>query len=200
MKFYKKLVYGVGINDYEGKVAIRVNGSDKLIDSYSRWKDMLRRCYSSNFLENNKTYIGSSVSTDWLVFSNFKSYYDKYNIGGFHLDKDIISRGNKIYCEEFCSFVPSEINSLITNSKKIRGNFPVGVYCDKSKNKFRATCSVNNKTINLGWFDTPLDAFNTYKKYKTELIVEMAISYYNKGLIPYKTYDALIKWDIGILD
>lgn len=200
MKFAKKLVYGVGVNDYEGKTSTRVNGKDRPIDSYSRWKDMLRRCYSDKFIQNNPVYAGTSVSTEWLIFSNFKVYYDKYHIEGFHLDKDIINRGNKVYCGEFCSFVPVEINNLITNSKKIRGNCPVGVYYDATKMKYNARCSVKDKSVNLGRFNTPEEAFAMYKEYKTDLIRKMSTDYYTKGLLQYDTHMALMSWDIGIFD
>ena len=79
----KKLVYGIGINDADYAVTewetIEVNGKrkKKLVwgcPYYRTWKDMLRRCYSTKFQETNPTYIGCSVSDEWLTFSVFKSW------------------------------------------------------------------------------------------------------------------------------
>ena len=47
------------------------------------------------------------------------------------LDKDILIKGNKIYSQDTCIFVPKAINSLFTNRKRFRGEYPIGVYKGK---------------------------------------------------------------------
>lgn len=37
------------------------------------------------------------------------------------LDKDILNKGNKVYCPENCIFVPRRINNLFTKSNRVRG-------------------------------------------------------------------------------
>ena len=43
------------------------------------------------------------------------------------IDKDILYKGNKIYCPEKCIFVPFSINSLFTKRQNRRGDYPIGV-------------------------------------------------------------------------
>jgi hypothetical protein len=116
------------------------------------------------------------------------------------VDKDILNKGNKIYSPETCIFVPNNINALIINCKKARGKYPIGVYLLKS-GKFRATYSnslLGCRTVHLGCFDTPEQAFKAYKLYKEIHIKEVA-DYY-KEQIPEKLYKALYNWIIDIND
>lgn len=39
--------------------------------AYSRWYNLLQRCYSSNFHKNHSTYARASICEDWLVFLIF---------------------------------------------------------------------------------------------------------------------------------
>jgi len=56
-----------------------------------------------------------------------------------------------------------------------RGDYPIGVqnfkYKYRTKEKFKASCSDGSgKSIYLGLYDSAMDAFNTYKNYKENLI------------------------------
>lgn len=96
----KKRVWGVGINDCE------IRSKEKVVIV---WRDMLQRCYDSNFVENNHTYTGCSVCDEWLYLSNFKKWFEENYVEGYQLDKDILVKGNKVYSPETCCFVPREI-------------------------------------------------------------------------------------------
>ena len=114
----KHKICGVGVCDVEHSV-IQENG--KVILSYYTWRDMLRRCYSQAFQNKEPTYKGCAVCEDWMFYSNFKRWFDDSENGyceGYCLDKDIITKNNKVYSPENCCFVPREINSLLTNRKK----------------------------------------------------------------------------------
>lgn len=52
-----KLLYGVGLNDYDGK--INVNG--KILKFYKVWQSMLSRCYDFKYHSRYPAYIGCSV-------------------------------------------------------------------------------------------------------------------------------------------
>ena len=54
------------------------------------------------------------------------------------------------------------------------------------------------KTIALGEFSTPEEAFYAYKKYKENVIKEVADKY--KPLIPGKVYEALYNYEVDITD
>lgn len=113
----RKPIFGVGINDHDKPTF--VNG--KSIKEYQIWTDMLRRCYSEFELNRHPTYKGCEASDNFKRFSGFLSWAEN-QIGfckdGWQLDKDIIIKGNKIYSEETCCFVPPEINSLFVKNKK----------------------------------------------------------------------------------
>ena len=110
MNTKRKIVYGVAHNDYAGR--IKENG--KHIRSYRSWISMLSRCYGEKELNNRPSYKGCSVCDEWLLFSNFKKWFDDPTNGyqnGYCLDKDILIKGNKVYSPNTCCFVPNEIRA-----------------------------------------------------------------------------------------
>ena len=169
-------------------------------ESYLRWHDMINRCYNEKFLKRQPQYRGCSVCEEWLNYSNFKVWYDQNNIPrmSFDLDKDILFKGNKIYSPETVVFVPHTINTLFLSKKDDRGDFPIGVYCEKDKKRFRAAMSFMGKQIKLGSFETVESAFERYKEYKEDFIKDMAEQF--KDEIPHKVYEAMMKWEIEIDD
>jgi hypothetical protein len=125
------LVCGEGINDLTGET----NSA-----AYKSWKAMITRCYSKKSQEHRPSYIGCSVSREWLIFSEFKRWHDANYVDGFQLDKDLLVYGNKIYSKETCAYVPRYINSLLIDSKQTRGKYPRGVTLSK-RGKYQAKCS-----------------------------------------------------------
>ena len=183
--------YGLGIIDYP----LAVKG----LKSFIAWNNMLRRCYNEKTRQTFPTYKDCRVCDEWLRFSNFKKWFDDNYIEGYHLDKDILVKGNKVYSPETCCFVPSEINKLLTKADKIRGNTPLGVgMCQNGL--FFARISINKKLYILGTFTSKEDAFKVYKKAKEKHLQEVAIKYYAKGLIKENVYIALLNHKIEITD
>lgn len=194
MKEKCSTVYGIGINDFDGRV--KVNG--KIVKSYDVWHSMIERCYSNKSKEKRPTYIGCRVHKEWLSYSAFKEWFDSNYIDGYQLDKDILFKGNKIYCTDTCCFVPREINILFVKHDAKRGECPIGVcYC---KGRFRADISVNGQRKNIGIFDNKENAFNAYKEAKENQIKSMAIKYYSNGLISLNVYNSMIKYKVSITD
>lgn len=167
---------------------------------------MLSRCYSAKFQEKRPSYIGCSVSDDWLYYPNFKKWYDEnyYEINNktAQLDKDILIKGNKIYSADTCVFVPGFINNLFTKRQKLRGELPIGVNYDKASKKYRAQLNIfeNGKKTrkNLGYFTTPEEAFEVYKQAKENYIKETADNYKDK--IPAELYEAMYSYRVDIND
>lgn len=135
-----------------------------------KWDNMLSRCYDKNTQENQPSYKKCSVDIKWYNFQNFAEWYEEYYREGFHLDKDLLFKGNKIYSPETCVFVPPVINTQFAKRNKMRGIYPIGVSYDKKRGKFQASCRVNGKQKNLGRFDIPKDAFQSYKVAKEKEI------------------------------
>lgn len=169
-------------------------------ESYLKWHDMINRCYNAKFHERQPQYKGCTVCEEWLNYSNFKVWYDQNKMDGMvlDLDKDILFKGNKVYSSETCCFVPHAINTLFLNSKKNRGDLPLGVHFDNDKGKYRAEMSFMGRQIKLGTFDTAKDAFARYKEYKEDFIQDMAEQY--RDVISDKVYEAMMDWKIEIDD
>lgn len=169
---------------------------------YEKWHHMLQRCYEEYKGIGNKTYEECYVCEEWLNYQNFAEWMEAnyYIIKNekMCLDKDILIKGNKLYSPETCCFVPNRINVLFTKRNKLRGDFPIGVSFDKRAKKFSAVCNNLNKSVWIGYYNTPEEAFIAYKNFKEHLIISIAEAY--KEYLPYNIYEALLKYKIEIGD
>lgn len=179
-----KLQFGIGINDAGYVVCktevILVNGvrkQKKLFKCpyFSRWYNMLMRCYSENYQKKNQTYVGCTVCNEWLVFSKFRAWMEGQDWEGKELDKDILVKGNKLYSPQTCVFVSPNVNKLLVDSGGKRGVYPIGVSFHKSEQAIRATCLDGaRKQAHLGYFKTPEEAHEAWRKYKHALACKIA--------------------------
>ena len=193
----RSLVFGVGINDWVGKV--KVDGKD--IREYQLWKNMLKRCFSEKYKQNQPTYEGVTCSKEWLSMTTFiedVSQMEGFGLSGWELDKDILQKGNKLYSKETCCFVPKEVNSLLTKRDNCRGEYPVGVYFDKHAGKFKAQLTINGELKHLGLFTTPEQAFLAYKLAKEVQIKVVAQKW--KHLLDERVFQALMAYEVAIDD
>jgi hypothetical protein len=197
---YDRSIYNIGFIG-EGSFKTSVNG--KMTPQYKTWHSMMTRCYSDKYQEKQPTYVGCTVDERWHNFQNFAAWYDQnyYDVEGqrMQLDKDILIKRNKIYSQEKCVFVPQNINKLFIKKELKRGNLPIGVSFHKYNKNFVAQCTNGKgKQLHLGSYDTPEKAFQSHKKYKEELIKQIAGEY--KGIIPDRLYDAMISYQVEITD
>lgn len=192
-----KSVFGVG---YVGIGNYKVKQDGKHTTYYIRWRGMLERCYNPKYQEEKKTYVGCSVVEEWHNFQNFAEWmeqnYNPETMQGWHLDKDILVKGNKIYSPETCCFVPPEINSLFTKCNSMRGEYPIGV--TKKGIKFLIILSKRNKRCNISSHSSPKEAFQAYKTVKECYIKEVADEW--KGLISDRVYQAMYNYQVEITD
>lgn len=170
--------------------------------SYSTWHNMLKRCYDSDFLKKRTTYKGCSVCEEWHCFATFQEWFDEHHKDGWHLDKDILVKGNKVYSPNTCCFVPNEINTLFTKRQNYRGKTPIGVvYCKPQrcfKECYKATITRGKGSKYIGTFATPVDAFNAYKREKEKWIKEVADKW--KDQLEPRVYKALYNYKVEITD
>ena len=189
----QKTVYGIGyIGVGEHKT------SDNLI-LYDKWSGMLRRCYDSKFLIKHPSYEGCSIIEEWHNFQVFAEwFYENWKpyMKGWHLDKDILVKGNKIYSPETCCFVPQEINGLLITRKLDRGMYPIGVSYNKRDETYTTEIPKNKKGKRN--FKTVDEAFKLYKELKEEHIKEKAD--YWKDKIDLRVYKAMYDYRIEITD
>ena len=193
----RSLVYGVGINDWGGKV--RVDG--KPIWEYNLWSGMLQRCFTDGFKQSRPTYEGVTCSKEWLSMVTFIEDVSKmkgFGLDGWELDKDILHKGNKLYSKDTCCFVPHEINMLLTKRDKARGEYPVGIYFHKATGKFMAQLNINGKKKYLGYFTTAEEAFQAYKLAKEAQIKVVAHKW--KHLLDERVFQALMTYEVNIDD
>ena len=191
------LVQGVGVYEAGEFVCIEDGNVTK---EYALWGAMLQRCYSEKYHAKQPTYVGCSVSEMFKNFQQFAKWVVQqagYGLTGWQLDKDLIYRGNKIYSENTCVFLPRNINMLLSVLAASRGNMPIGV--SKGSGKFRAECSNgSSKTKHLGTFPTPELAFAAYKIFKEALIKQRANEY--KAQLDPRSYAALMSYEVSITD
>lgn len=182
----------IGVVDFPENVAH--------LRSYHVWREIIRRCYDEKYRKRYQTYQDVKICKEWMSFSLFKKWFDENYIDGYVLDKDIISgKKNKIYSPETCCFVPPSLNSLLTRRNKLRGAYPIGVYRQKN-GTFSASIRKYGKSVHLGIYKTIEEAFEAYKQAKETYIKEVAQSYFDKGEITERVYDALMKYEVEITD
>lgn len=169
-------------------------------DYYNTWRSMLDRTLGDVYKKKYPTYAECSVCEEWLTLSNFKRWFEAPENGyqdGYHIDKDILIKGNKVYSPQTCCFVPPSINLLFVHKKK-RNNMPAGVTL--KANRFTSQVHIDGEKIYLGCYATPEEAFNVYKDVKERHIKSVAESYFKEGKITKKVYDALMKYEVEITD
>ena len=170
-------VFGVGVNTVDFEVVVEGDH----IWQYRMWKSMIQRCFSEKHKAKNPTYKDVTCCDEWLSFANFLEWLNK-EVGysgksqGYCLDKDLITKGNKIYSPEACSLVPQAVNVLLIDHKAARGEWPVGVCFHNLTGKFVVQLSVGGKQKTLGCYDKPEDAFAAYKIAKEAHIKVVAYS------------------------
>ena len=173
---------------------------------YSLWKRMLARAYSDKYHAKYSTYKDVTVCKEWLNFQNFAEWcYDQKFFSAkdekgnsYHLDKDVLVKGNKIYSPKFCRFVPSEVNTILLKRGKSRGVCLIGVCEQKQNGGYLANVKHSGRNVHLGSFNTEIGAFQAYKKAKESYIKEVSEIW--KDRIDDVVYQALLEYQVEISD
>lgn len=187
------LVYGHGLNDSDK--AYKKSKEYKVF--YATWVRMLERCFSELRKNRGDAYKEVSCCSEWLVFSKFAS--DLLEIENFeklfsswHLDKDILVRGNKTYSKETVSIVPKDINNLLVAKHFKNTGLPQGVTFKGGA--YVAQITMFGKNKHIGRFRSPETAFLAYKNAKEEHIKVVANKW--KDSISSAVYESLMSWGI----
>ena len=195
---YSPSIYGIGMIGAKHPVTI----NNVLTKEYVLWVHMLQRCYSDSFKKKRPTYEDCKCSENFKSYEYFYEWCNKqigFNNEGWHLDKDLLVKGNKVYSEDSCVFLPQEINKILTKRTTSRGEYLIGIYWSKTHKAFKAQVRKNKGGREcLGYFATELGAFNTYKVAKEAFIKEQANKW--KLQIDERAYEALMKYTVEITD
>ena len=195
---YAPSVYGVGVSGT--KYPPTINGV--ITKEYDLWQSMLQRCYSDIYKKKYPTYESCEASDKFKSYGYFYEWCNKqigFSNQSWQLDKDLLIKGNKVYSEDSCVFIPQEVNSLLVKSTASRGKHLIGAYWNKKASAFVAKVSKNKgKPEHLGYFKTELEAFNAYKQAKESFVKEQANKW--KGKIDDRAYEALMNYTVEITD
>lgn len=201
---YAKCLYNVGItgNKYKTKI------NNELTKEYITWRSMLKRCFDSKYKQLHPTYLNATCCDEWLLFENFyewlhiqPNFKKWFENDKWAIDKDILIKKNKKYSPSSCCLVPFSVNSLFVTNNSRRGNLPIGV--EICNNKYQAKCRnpfFKNKVDSIGVYDTAYEAFINYKRYKEDIIKQVAQKEYNSGNISEKCYNAMMMYEVEITD
>ena len=195
---YSPSVCGIGIVGTK----YPVSEGGVLTKEYMLWCNMLQRCYSNTSKKKNPTYEGCEVSDKFKIYEYFYEWCNKqigFGVDGFELDKDLLVKGNKVYSEDSCVFIPKDINLLLVKNTASRGEYPIGVHWSNTSKAFIARVSKSKgKREYLGVFKTEIEAFNAYKTTKGSFIKEQAEKW--KSQIDPRAYEALMTYEVSIDD
>ena len=195
---YVPSVCGVGIVGTKYPVSEGCRGTKE----YVLWKDVLRRCYSDDFKKKQPTYKACEVSDKFKSYEYFYEWCHSqigFGVDGFEIDKDLLIKGNKVYSEDSCVFLPAEINMVLVKCTASRGEHLIGVSWHNTKKAFVARVRKNKgKTEWLGVFKTEIEAFNAYKEAKESFVKEQAEKW--KSQIDDRAYEALMNYQVEITD
>ena len=196
---YHKSVCGLGYIG-EGNYLAQKHGIHSV--HYNTWRNMIKRCYDEKTKKKHPSYENCTIADEWLCYQNFAAWSDEniYAVDGekICIDKDILFKGNKLYSENTCIYVPLRINNLFLKGGAAKSALPIGVHASPNKKRY----SVLFNCKQLGTYDTPEEAFAVYKAAKEAYIRKVMRSYIGK--IPEHHYKklrkALYSYEISIDD
>jgi len=135
--------------------------------SGSVWNNMRRRCIPNGRTQSRlPTYVGCTLSDNFKDFQYFVEWSNKqvgFGIDNYQLDKDLLFRGNKMYSEDTCIYVPKPLNMFLCSHNKTRGKYKTGVYYEPDRNKYQAKIQLVNSHKHLGRYGTEDEAHEVYK-------------------------------------
>lgn len=143
------------------------------------WDKIQSRCLENGWYQlKHKSYVGCSNNFhSFQVFAEWcqsqKGYWSKDSLSRYWaLDKDILIKGNKIYSNNTCIFVPQYVNKLLADSLNIRGEFPIGVSLIKHTGNYSSFCKTrgNGEREYFGSFKTPESAHAAWQLGKIKAI------------------------------
>ena len=203
-------VFGVGFLGYgrfiPGSKRIR-EGEIRLPRHLHRyWRHILERTVGNRDITR---YEGCLIHEDWLNLQNFCEWavlqknHDAVESNGrkWHIDKDILVKGNRTYGPDTCVFVPNEINIFfiereVGNTGQIGVNF-IKPSHPNAKDGYVARCHTGGERKYLGYFDTIEDAHAAYKEEKERAAKTLADKW--EGIVDDRVIVKLHEYEVPTL-
>lgn len=135
-----------------------------------------------------KAYGDVIISDEFLdaqKFSDWATQQPGWGMG-YHLDKDLLGKGSRLYSADTCCFIPATINFSLaagTSTKTI---------VTQCKDGWKVQFVKNNLKIFLGMYPSESEGIAAYRKYQEMYLQSLAIFYKNK--ISEAAFSALMSW------
>lgn len=186
---WKRTLYGIGYLGCSDSCATKDNYM------YSKWANMIQRCYDEETHKLKPYYASCTAEAEWHNFSNYREWHKENAMGDskVDLDKDILLQGNTVYSSDTCTLITHFANTIFEE----RG-LDTNIVLNNTTGKYDVTMSVLGKKEVVGTFDTKEEAKQGYLKYKEGYIRKYAKKC--KSKIPDKTYQAMMHWKVEIMD
>lgn len=187
---WKRTLFGIGYLGCSDTLA----NKDNYI--YSKWANMMQRCYDEETHKLKPYYASCTAEIEWHNFSNYREWHKENAMGNIKvdLDKDILIRGNTVYGSDTCTLVSHFTNTVFETTRGIDTN----IAYNNTTGKYDVTMSVLGKRIDVGSFDSEEEARQGFIDYKQDYIRNVAKKC--EGKVPNKTYEAMLKWNVEIGD
>lgn len=183
---WKRTLYGIGY----------LGCNDSLIDKdnyiYSKWANMMQRCYDPNTHKLKPYYAQCTVDIEWHNFSNYREWHKENAMDDrkVDLDKDILIPGNTVYGSETCTLVTHFANTIFETTRGMESN----IVKNNDTGKYDVSMTILGTKKEVGSFDTEEEATQGFFDYKNDYITEFAKN--SKGKVPYKTFEAMTSWNV----
>lgn len=189
----KRSVFGIGYLGFGRFVPgeRRMSEGQERVPSaiHRHWRHVLERTVADRDINR---YEDCEIVESWHCFQDFAEWaVEQKNAFGveesgrlYHLDKDMVKEGNRLYCPEYCVFLPNEVNCFYTK-KEIGNTGFAGVNyirpgSKNAKDGYIARCHRGKVREYLGYYDTPEEAHAAYKIHKEKYAKELAAKWAGK--------------------
>lgn len=168
---------------------------------YEIWKQMIYRCYSPTCKYKRMTYKTTTVHQEWLEYQKFAEWCNSrkdFEYNGYHLDKDLLCKGESVYSPDTCCFLPKEINGFLTIRQSDRGKLPAGVttsHYTPNKPFMVQVCNPETDKRECKLFANVDDASNWYTNRKEGFARYLANRY--KDRISIEAFNALNNFNLA---
>jgi hypothetical protein len=97
-----------------------------------------------------------------------------------------------------CCLVPRRVNELFKKDFSEDNNMPIGT---REKNgRYIVYCCANGKNTYVGTYEDKQKAFIAYKNFKEKHIKQIAQEEFNVGNITEECYNAMINYEVDVID